>query len=92
MISRQNDKTMAYLKSKRSPSKYFFQNLSLSSFPNHIDLEQIFFFQILLSFSVSRYVFGESKQRVFESKGECQYKSEGNTQVSPSNECGQSCR
>lgn len=80
---------MVYLKPKHSPNTYFFQKLSRSSSTNRTDLEQIFFFQTLLSFLVSRYVFGESKQRVFESKGERQYEPGGNMQVSPSNECGQ---
>lgn len=69
MISRQNDKTMAYLKFKHCPDKYFFQKLPLSSFTNCTDLEQIFF-HILPSFLVNRYGFGESNQWVFESKGE----------------------
>ena len=30
MVSRQNNETLAYLKFKYSPDKYFFQNLSLS--------------------------------------------------------------
>lgn len=41
MISRQNDKIMAYLKFKHSPGKYFFQKLSLSSFTNLTDLEEV---------------------------------------------------
>lgn len=70
IISRQNDKTMAYLKFKHSTDKYFFHKLSLSSFTNCTDLEQISF-HIRPSFLVNRYGFGESNLWVFESKGEC---------------------